>query len=187
MNKSVWVVNIMVLVAFMLGYFTHDPISIAYANLKQRLKSNESSFVNSTIPSARAVRVNNGESNEVALPKVFEDEKRLIVFWSMSCSYCKNLLKHLKESTDRLKKEGVRVITVSIDDNPELLSCYKRTMGYSWPVFSVSEKTEQIQKKYELFSVPVIYVVDLDNTIEERIVGADIKRLDSAIDELTAE
>jgi thiol-disulfide isomerase/thioredoxin len=100
----------------------------------------------------------------------------VLVFWAVDCGHCKTEIPKLYEELQGLKgKVDVKVLAVQTKD--ELYD--------DWRKFIINEKLKDfihvydpihinnLKEKYDIYSTPVIYVLDRDKRIKAKRLGAE--------------
>ncbi len=104
-------------------------------------------------------------------PHSLEDQKGRVVvlhFWASWCPYCRTEIPELRELHEQWAAKGVRVVTVSIDENVEQLKQFVAEQGLPYPVISDMDLADQ----YAVSGIPVTYVIAKDGRIVTRLGGA---------------
>ncbi|HQQ94865.1 MAG TPA: DUF5106 domain-containing protein [Bacteroidia bacterium] len=100
----------------------------------------------------------------------------VLVFWAVDCGHCKTEIPKLHQEMHDLKgKVDVKILAVQTKDD----------LFDDWRRFIVNEKLSDFQhaydpihinnlkEKYDIYSTPVIYVLDRDKRIKAKRLGAD--------------
>lgn len=96
----------------------------------------------------------------------------VLVFWDPDCGHCQKVMPKLRdEYENKLKKRGVTVMAVDIEDSEEKWKQFIRDKKMVW--LNVRDKYHQyyLRQLYDIYSTPVTYLLD-----ENKIIRA--KRID---------
>lgn len=129
--------------------------------LANTIKANKETSVGATI--ANYTFVNPINTKEKTLHDVKAD-KKVIVFWSSSCTHCQTDLPKILEKYPQMKQKKIEVIGLSIDVNK---STYEQ-MANMHPWISASELrgwNSSFISTYNVHGTPAYYVVDDKNKI----------------------
>ncbi|HEY1040453.1 MAG TPA: TlpA disulfide reductase family protein, partial [Bacteroidia bacterium] len=99
----------------------------------------------------------------------------VLVFWDVDCGHCKKEIPIIQEAYHKMKKEGVSV---------EVMAVYTQHEYAKWKTFIKDSKLDWInvadavhlnnlKEKYDIFSTPVIYVLDKNKVIQAKRIGAE--------------
>ncbi len=112
----------------------------------------------------------------------------VVIFWDHGCSHCKKEVPKLVEAYNtKLKAKGVQVLAVETEDKPEDWKKFIRDNKMNWlNVHQPDEYSRAVTKKiYDIYSTPVIYLLDENKTIKAKRIDSD--QLDGLIDMLDKE
>jgi thiol-disulfide isomerase/thioredoxin len=98
----------------------------------------------------------------------------VLVFWDPTCSHCKKELPLLVAYYDSVKKAGLKleVFAVGIESDIDLWKNYIKEHNLKWMNVSDLYNTTHFRNYYDIYSTPVIYLLD----DKKRIIA---KRLDT--------
>ncbi|HLG33259.1 MAG TPA: redoxin domain-containing protein [Bacteroidia bacterium] len=84
----------------------------------------------------------------------------ILVFWSPTCSHCKEEIPKLFQTYDSLKAEGVEAFAIGIESDPVLWRQFIREHNLNW--INVTDLYEQTRFRdyYDISTTPVIYLLD---------------------------
>ncbi len=95
----------------------------------------------------------------------------LLHFWATFCAPCRRELPALQHLLQRFQSSGLAILAVSADrGSPNQVSRFVREQGLSLPV--VLDPDGAVRRKYEVFALPITYIVGRDGKIRGRVVGA---------------
>ncbi|MDF2436755.1 MAG: hypothetical protein K0Q95_1131 [Bacteroidota bacterium] len=112
----------------------------------------------------------------------------VVVFWDHGCGHCKKEIPKLEEVyTKKLKAKGVQVYAVETEDKPQDWKKFLRENHLNW--INVQEldsyKRAVTKKIYDIYSTPVIYLLDENKVIKAKRIEAE--QLENLIDMLDKE
>ncbi|MFL5753470.1 MAG: TlpA family protein disulfide reductase, partial [Bacteroidia bacterium] len=110
----------------------------------------------------------------VPLSKVKADYT-VLLFWDVDCGHCKKEVPIILDTYHKLKKEGMSI---------EVYAVYTQHEYDKWKKFIIENKLDWInvadgvhlnnlKKKFDIFSTPVIYMLDKNKTIKAKRIGAE--------------
>ena len=105
-----------------------------------------------------------------ALEQMFNDPDsgRLIIAMASWCAPCRKELPLLNELYRKYQDQGLKLVGVSLDlEGPAAMQAIVRKLKVEFPVYWVGEGAV---KKYEIYAVPMLYVVR-DGKVVEKIPG----------------
>lgn len=103
-------------------------------------------------------------------------EYTVLVFWDVDCSHCKVEIPKLKKVYDELKAQGkdVKVFAVYTEFEIEKYKKYLTENNLSeWLNVYDGAHINNLKEKYDIYSTPVIYVLDKDKKIKAKRVGVE--------------
>jgi peroxiredoxin len=109
----------------------------------------------------------------------------VLVFWDHACGHCRKeipkLATHYKE---KLKAKGLEVFAVETEDKPDEWKKFIRENKLNWiNVHQPDEYKRAVTKKiYDIYSTPVIYLLDENKIIKAKRIDSD--QLEDFIDRL---
>ena len=96
-------------------------------------------------------------------------------FWASWCPYCRGEIPKLKTLHEQWASKGVRVLTVSVDEDPAQLRRFVAKAALPYPVVADGEANFSVSDRYGIDGIPVTYVVGRDGQIASALPGrADI-------------
>lgn len=107
----------------------------------------------------------------------------IVVFWDHGCGHCKKEIPKLLDLYDKkLKARGVQVYAVETEDNPAEWKKFIRDYKLDWiNVQELDDYKRAVTKKiYDIYSTPVIYLLDENKVIRAKRIDSD--QLEGLID-----
>ena len=105
----------------------------------------------------------------------------ILVFWDVDCSHCQSEIPKLLEVYNDLKKakKNVKVVSVYTMHDGEKFLKYGMEKGLNdWINVYDGVYINNLVNKYDIYSTPVIYILDKNKTIKAKRIGIDqIKNL----------
>lgn len=158
-----------ILIAFVAGLLVARPARIAIRMIEQQIAP-EVTVVGESLPLIPA-RDAGGTAFDGVIANV--SGTQILLFWSVSCSYCSNMLTTLTEVEQETGME-LPITLVTVDPKAAIAGCILLTSGYRWSNY-VIEGTEQeidrFREEWDLFAVPSIWIVDENQIIVDRLRG----------------
>jgi len=105
--------------------------------------------------------------------------KTYLLFWSSSCVSCKEGMAILEEVYKNSKGQGFSVVAVNVYQDRETVSDFTKELGITYPVL-LDEKGD-VATAYEVFAIPVVYVIDSTGTVLDKFMGEMTKENVEAI------
>jgi len=93
-----------------------------------------------------------------------KSNKKIVVFWSSTCSHCESELPKLLEKYDKLKAQNIEVIGFSLDSNLE--EYRKKASLYPWASDSEGKGWySSYGETYNISATPTYFILDSNNKI----------------------
>ena len=120
-------------------------------------------------------------SNQTKLNTLFtklQDVKAdylILAFWDVDCSHCKVEIPKLLEEYHKLKSEGkdVEVYCVYTQNDGEKYIKYINDNKLDWINVYDGVHYNNVVEKYDVYSTPVIYILDRNKIIKAKKIGVD--------------
>lgn len=98
-------------------------------------------------------------------------------FWASWCPYCRGEIPELTELHQAWGKQGVRVLSVSVDTDQQQLRRYLARQPLPYPVILDAALESSLADRYGISGIPVTYVIGRRAEVIARLEGsADITR-----------
>lgn len=125
------------------------------------LKSNNSTSIGQKMPNA--IFVNPIHTKAKSLYDI-KSSKKIVVFWSSTCSHCEAELPKILEKYEKLKTQNIEVVGFSLDSNLDEF----RSKANNYPWISDSEGKgwySSYGETYNINATPTYFILDADNKI----------------------
>ena len=90
----------------------------------------------------------------------------LVQFWASWCPFCRKDLPRVKELFAKYQGKGLRLLTISIDQDLEALKKFVQQEQLAYPVIPAATN-QQLPDLYESQGVPAYYLIDAKGTIAQ--------------------
>lgn len=99
----------------------------------------------------------------------------LLVFWDVDCGHCKTEIPKLLQEYQAIKKEGydINVFSVYTQQDYEKWRKYIIENKLDWINIYDGVHINNIKSKYDIYSTPVIYVLDKNKKIKAKRIGTE--------------
>ncbi|MBW7676944.1 peroxiredoxin family protein [Chryseobacterium chendengshani] len=129
--------------------------------LASTLKSNANVEIGAVFPNYKFQSVVNTTAKSIADVKA---DKKVVVFWSSTCSHCETELPKLLEKYNELKAKNIQVIGLSLDSDKDSYS--KKIAAFPW--INDSELrgwNSTYAETYNVHATPSYFILDANNKI----------------------
>ena len=103
-------------------------------------------------------------------------EATLLQFWASWCPHCRRDVELLKSAFTKYQGKGVRIVTVSVDQDQKALATFLRGEPLPYPVVAAYSKPNtpesQLPDLYETQGIPAYILVDAHGTIAKMKSGS---------------
>ncbi len=93
-------------------------------------------------------------------------------FWASWCPYCRQEIPELTTLHQDWAGKGVRVLTISIDQDVAKLKQYLAQSPVPYPVIADLQADPSVADQYGVSGIPVTYVLTRDGLIASRLNGS---------------
>lgn len=129
--------------------------------LASTLKANNNTVIGAEMPNNKFVNPINTKAKSLYDIK---SNKKIVVFWSSTCSHCESELPKLLEKYDKLKAQNIEVIGFSLDSNLE--EYRKKASLYPWASDSEGKGWySSYGETYNISATPTYFILDSNNKI----------------------
>lgn len=88
----------------------------------------------------------------------------LLQFWASWCPHCRSDVPYMKELATTYEKKGVKVLTVSVDQELDKLQAFLEKEQLPYPVIH-SATSPELPARYEMQGIPGYYLISATGTI----------------------
>ena len=97
----------------------------------------------------------------------------IIYFWDPECGHCKKQTPKLKEFYDKYKSKGFEVYAINIESNHDEWIKYIKEHKLNWINVSNSQHHYYMKEYYDVYSTPVLYLLDEHKKIIAKRIDAE--------------
>jgi thiol-disulfide isomerase/thioredoxin len=97
----------------------------------------------------------------------------VVYFWEPNCSHCKKVTPQLNELYKKYKSQGLEVFAVYTQGETDSWKDYVTKNGLTWINVWDPFRVSQYHKLYDIYSTPIIYVLDKDKRIVAKRIGIE--------------
>jgi cytochrome c biogenesis protein CcmG, thiol:disulfide interchange protein DsbE len=94
----------------------------------------------------------------------------LLDFWATWCDPCREEIPHLVQLQDKYRDQGLRVIGVSMDDEPEPVRDFYQRFKMNYPVVMGNAKTGELYGG--ILGLPIAFLIGREGRIYRKHIGA---------------
>ena len=94
----------------------------------------------------------------------------LLDFWATWCEPCREEIPHFVELQNKYRDQGLQIIGVSMDDEPEPVREYNQRFNMNYPVAMGNAKIGELYGG--VLGLPIVFVIGRDGRIEAKHIGA---------------
>lgn len=107
----------------------------------------------------------------------------LVNFWATTCGSCMAKIPDMKELHQKYREQGLRIVSVSLDDDVKAVRKVVSRQGIDWPqVCDRKGLDSPIAKAFKVHGTPSIFLIDREGNLAARNLRA--RELDEAIGRL---
>lgn len=129
--------------------------------LASTIKSNANVEIGAKFPNFVFKNATNTKAKSLAEVKA---DKKIVVFWSSTCSHCENELPKLLEKYKELKKKNIEVIALSLDTEKEVYT--KKIAAFPWVNDTeLRGWNSSFTETYNIHATPTYFILDSNNVI----------------------
>jgi thiol-disulfide isomerase/thioredoxin len=97
----------------------------------------------------------------------YRDRIVIVDFWATWCGPCRKELPHLREVSDRFRRDGLEVVGVSLDNDMDALRKFLDDQPLPW-VTLAGRSNQDLALKYGVAAIPTMFLVDKEGKIVAR-------------------
>lgn len=99
----------------------------------------------------------------------------VLVFWDVDCGHCKKEIPVIQETYHKLKKEGTSIEVFAVYTQHEYAKWknFIKESKLDWINVADAVHLNNLKEKYDIFSTPVIYLLDKNKVIQAKRIGAE--------------
>jgi peroxiredoxin len=99
----------------------------------------------------------------------------VLLFWDHGCGHCKKEVPKLNDLYTKLQAKGVQVYAVETEDNPKEWRKFIKEHNLRWiNIYQPDQYKRAVTKKiYDIYSTPVIYLLDENKVIKAKRIDAE--------------
>ena len=94
----------------------------------------------------------------------------LLDFWATWCEPCREEIPHFVELQNKYRDQGLQIIGVSMDDEPEPVREYSQRFNMNYPVAMGNAKTGELYGG--VLGLPIAFLIGRDGRIYSKHIGA---------------
>ncbi len=129
--------------------------------LQGTIAVNKNTEIGASFPNQTFTQPSNTNAKSLADVKA---AKKVVIFWSSTCSHCEAELPKLLEKYPAMKAQNIQIIGLSMDNDKEAYS--KRIKDLPWVNDSeLRGWNSSYVEKYNVHATPTYFVLDANNTI----------------------
>lgn len=112
----------------------------------------------------------NVDGEDVSLAS-FEGKPLVINFWATWCGPCKTEVPWFVEFTEKYRDQGLTVVGVSVDDQPDDIRKFSAEYDVNYPML-VGLGRDDVARAYDaLMAIPVTWLIRSDGTVHAKVTG----------------
>jgi peroxiredoxin len=105
----------------------------------------------------------------------FKGKVVLINYWATWCSPCKTELPAFVDLYARYKDQGLVILGVSVDDDPETLRAFAQEWKLNYPIIVGRDRTDVVDAYGPLIGYPTSFILGRDGVVCGRHIGPATK------------
>jgi peroxiredoxin len=145
-----------------LSIFIFSVIAVGYSTFASaQLFSLGHPLVGKTAPE---FSLSNLSGETKSLDELRGDNAAIVFFWAIWCPHCRNQLPDLSKEKAVMKKNGIELILVDLDEPLEKVKSYMKKSRVDLDV--LIDKNSKTAKKYAVSGVPSLYFIDKKGVIK---------------------
>lgn len=168
----------------MIPLFRNQPRTAALADQLQR-KLDEFNARRMTGNKAPAFRLRDNKGNEVALDSILQHNKYVLIdIWASWCAPCRATNRKLAPEYAALKKAGIEVISISVDEKKTEWEKAVAVDKIPWTqLISPEGMKSKVVEDYKVQSLPATFLIDQQgNIIRQHVSIEELRSLGGMVD-----
>jgi cytochrome c biogenesis protein CcmG, thiol:disulfide interchange protein DsbE len=118
-------------------------------------------------PDYKALRL--GTSDSVSIHEAARGHVTLVNIWATWCPPCRAEMPAMEKLYQALGPKGLRIIAVSLDENPKDVEEFVKELGITFEV--LHDKSRDIERVYQTTGYPESFLLDKNGVIVKKIIG----------------
>ena len=116
-------------------------------------------------PEAPSFSLRNPDGDKVELSD-FKGKVLLLNFWATWCPPCRAEMPEMEQLYQAFKDKGFAILAVSIDDTPEVIPPFMKTMNLTFP--TAHDRGARVARRYGFRGPPLSYLID----VQGKVIGS---------------
>jgi len=92
-------------------------------------------------------------------------------FWATWCPSCREEMPSMERLNQSMKGRPFQMLSVSIDDTLEDILRFRKTLGYTFPMFL--DPDHKAAALYQITGIPETFLIAPDGTLLQRVIGPE--------------
>jgi cytochrome c biogenesis protein CcmG/thiol:disulfide interchange protein DsbE len=122
--------------------------------------------IGDTAPQFDTVRLNGTPAH---YPTGWAGKSVAINFWAEGCGACESEMAAIERVYRRQKDKGFDVLAVNVNQGPEQVAAFMKTVAMSYPILLDQEVA--IAKRYGVVALPTTFFVDGKGVVRGKLIG----------------
>lgn len=139
------------------------------AKIQERVSNLKPNLIGQKAPNFRMSTIEGGVQE---LHKI-KAKVTVVYFWEPSCSHCKKATPQLRDIYNKYKSKGMAVVAVYTQGEMDKWKEYVDKNELNWINVWDPTRVSQYHKLYDIYSTPVMYVLDEDKKIIAKRIGVE--------------
>lgn len=104
----------------------------------------------------------------------------VVLFWGVWCPYCRELMVRLNSIYDRLQREHVEVVAVSMRESPHKVALFTNMLKPDFPI--LVDEWAKLQTPYKIRDVPRVVVMDRNLVVLDTRITTSTQTMEEMIE-----
>ncbi len=148
--------------------------------VRERVTKLKPNLIGAVAPNIRVLNVANNQPT--TLHQGAKGDYTILLFWSHNCGHCKKTMPQVIDLYNKYKDKGVSMFSVETEVEQEKINQYLKESPQPWEVYYDPTNASRFRDLYDIYSTPVMYLLDKDKKIKVKRVDAE--QLDKILDNL---